>query len=251
MLTLTLPTLDHAGRYRAEGRCPLHAHQGFELLAIRRGRCTLDLEGQPPLAAGPGTVVLIPPHCAHVHHDHGEVETIYAVFRLPPRQLPARCRQVVVDVSDPLMGWLDQIVDFYRELHRPDPRAVGGLLLTLIARLDALDPPATVHSKPTALVRAESHLLARVAEPVAMDDLAQVSGVTTGHLRSLFREHHGCPPATWHRRQRLELAKRLLRDPRLSVAQVAQACGWESPTTFGVVFRREFNTTPGMWRIAG
>jgi AraC-like DNA-binding protein len=247
-LAMALPALDHAGRYLARGRCPWHAHRGFELLAVRRGRCTVELEGQPPLPAGPGSVVLIPPRCAHIHHDRTTVATAYAIFRLPPRLLPARVRRLTVAAGDPLLGWLDQVVDLHRAPGRGDPRAAGGLLLAILARLDLLDPPAPSAPRPRALALAEAHLERHLGGEVAMDALAAVAGVTPGHLRTLFREHHGCPPARWHRRQRIALAQRLLRDPRLAVAEVAAACGWRGGAPFGRAFRAETGRTPGGWR---
>jgi AraC-like DNA-binding protein len=249
MQTLTLPELDHAGRYRAsEPRCAWHAHRGFELLLVESGRCRVEIEGCPDAEAGPGSLFLVPPRRAHVHHNRGPVATAYAVFRLPPRLLPERLRQVRLAAGDPLPGRLGQVIDLHRGLERPDPRETGGLLLAILARLDHLDPPARPAQRPRALVLAERHLLASLAGPVAMAELAEVAGVSTGHLRALFRGHHGCPPARWHRQRRIELAQRLLRDSRLSAAEVAVACGWTDANLFGRIFRSACGMAPGRWR---
>lgn len=245
---IALPVLDHAGRYRACGRCPPHAHRGFELLCVRRGACTVEVEGAEPLPAAAGTVLLIPPRAAHVHRERAEVETAYAIFRLPPRLLPARLRRAQAGPDDPLHALMDLLIAVHRAPGEPDPRAAGGLLLALLARLDRLDPPAAVAARPRPLALAERHLLGRLGGEVGMDELAAAAGVTPGHLRTLFREHHGCPPARWHRRQRLELAKRLLGDPRLSLAEVAQAAGWADAAVFGRCFRAEVGQPPGRWR---
>lgn len=249
MQTQTLPELDHAGRYRSrEAACIWHAHRGFELLAVRAGRCLVEIEGHDPVEAQPGSLFLIPPRLAHLHRNHGEVATAYLVFRLPLRLLPARLRVLELAPADPLTDWLEQIIDLHGGLVRPDPREVGGLLLAILARIDRLDPPARPAGRSRALELAERHLLASLAGPVGMEELAQVSGVSTGHLRALFRSHHGCPPARWHRQRRIELAQRLLRDAYLSVAEVAAACGWSDANLFGRIFKAECGQSPGRWR---
>lgn len=246
MPTTAIPVLDHAGRYRAQGACPLHAHRGCELLAVRSGRCTVEIEGGPDQEAGPGCVLLLPPRCAHRHRDHGVVATAYAVFRLPPGAPPERLRRLQVAAGDPLLAWLDQVIDAHRAGGDPDPRLTGGLLLAILARLDRLDPPPA--AAPDPLAAAERHLEEHLADPLRIASLARLCGLSPGHLGALFRARHGCPPGAWQRRRRLALAERLLRDPRLSVAQVAAACGWRDANLFGRLFRAAHGQPPGRWR---
>jgi AraC-like DNA-binding protein len=249
MLTLTVPEVDHAGRYRSgEPACALHAHRGFELLAICSGRCRVEIEGQDPVEARAGALFLIPPHRSHIHFNHGQVATAYVVFRLPLRVLPPRVRSLEVGAADPLRIWLDQAIDLHRRLVGPGDRELGGLLLAILGRLDRLDPPSGAAGRPRPLALAERHLIANLGGPVGMGELAHASGVGARHLRSLFQDHHGCPPARWHRRRRIELAKRLLLDRYLSVSQIAAACGWPDANLFGRQFRAECGEAPGRWR---
>jgi two-component system response regulator YesN len=45
-------------------------------------------------------------------------------------------------------------------------------------------------------------------------------------------------------RQRLEMGKRLLLDPRLHVAEVADLCGFCNPAYFASVFKKHMHCTP-------
>jgi AraC-like DNA-binding protein len=249
--TVTLPQLVHAGRYRsADPSCSLHAHAAFELLAIRGGRCRVEIEGHAAIPAGPGDVFLIPPKRTHIHRNQGEVTTSYLVFSLPSRLLPPVMRHLTVAADDPMRGWIEQAIAIHLSLEKSDARAAGGLLLSILARLDRLAPPAALRVESAPLARAEKHLLAHLAGPVAMDDLCRASGVGARHLRDLFVDHHGCPPARWHRDRRLELAQRLLGDHYLTVKQVAAACGWDDANLFGRTFKARYGTSPGDWRSA-
>jgi AraC family transcriptional regulator len=248
MLTLTMPALDHAGRYSARGLCPLHSHRQHELLVVREGTCRLEIEDFEPMEAGPGSVHLLPPHHAHIHLDHCHVVTTYAIFQIPLRLLTTRLRHFQVALDDPLIGWLDQVTDLHCRSPQPDPRQTGGLLLAILSRIDSLDPEPRTASLPRSLAIAEHYLDEHLGGPVSMLELARAAGVSEGHLRSLFRDHRDCSPIRWHRRRRIELAQRLLSNPRLSIADVAKACGWEDANLFGRVFRAECGQSPGRWR---
>ena len=251
MQTVTMPELVHAGRYRsAEPACALHAHAAFELLAIRGGRCRVEIQGHEAVESAPGDLFLIPPKRAHVHRNHEEVATSYVVFRLPPRLLPPTLRRLTVAPDDPIRTWMEQVIAFHLSLERADAPASGGLLLAILARLDRLDPLAAKPKSSQPLALAERHLLAHLAGPVAMRDLTSICGVGARHLRDLFCSHHACPPARWHRDRRLELAQRLLDDHYLTVRQVAAACGWEDANLFGRTFKLRFGKSPGDWRAA-
>jgi AraC family transcriptional regulator len=50
------------------------------------------------------------------------------------------------------------------------------------------------------------------------------------------------------RRQRIEQAKTLLRDPNLDLTQIAIILGYANQSSFGVAFKRETGLTPMQWR---
>jgi AraC-like DNA-binding protein len=47
---------------------------------------------------------------------------------------------------------------------------------------------------------------------------------------------------------RMQLAAQSLRQGRLTIAQIAYDCGYESEATFTRAFKREFGTPPSAWR---
>lgn len=51
-------------------------------------------------------------------------------------------------------------------------------------------------------------------------------------------------------RWRMLKARELLLDTKLSIAQVADAVGYQSEFAFGKAFKRQFNITPGAIRLA-
>jgi AraC family transcriptional regulator len=60
----------------------------------------------------------------------------------------------------------------------------------------------------------------------------------------MFRTSFGLPPAAWIAQQRLERA----RTTRLSLAQVAEQCGYANASHFGHRFRESVGVAPAAYR---
>ena len=74
--------------------------------------------------------------------------------------------------------------------------------------------------------------------------LASRLGIGERHLRRLFHEHLGASPNDVASTRRVLLAAQLIRDTRLSMADVALAAGFGSIRRFNEVFRQLFARTP-------
>ncbi|WP_436795015.1 AlkA N-terminal domain-containing protein [Actinospongicola halichondriae] len=81
-----------------------------------------------------------------------------------------------------------------------------------------------------------------------VDDLARRLLVGGRHLRRLFAEHVGAAPDTVARSRRAHLAKRLLVETDLRVADVAFAAGFGSVRQCNDVVRETFHATPSAIR---
>ena len=86
------------------------------------------------------------------------------------------------------------------------------------------------------------------APSVAM--LAERLGVSDRHLRRIFAAEHGVTPVQYLQTRRLLLAKQLLTDTRLPVAQVALASGFRSLRRFNAAFAEGYRMNPARLRKA-
>lgn len=64
----------------------------------------------------------------------------------------------------------------------------------------------------------------------------------------LFRSCTGITPFEYMERRRFDDARRLLGDGSLTIAQVAEQCGYINPLYFSRVFRRRFSCPPSTFR---
>jgi AraC family transcriptional regulator len=85
---------------------------------------------------------------------------------------------------------------------------------------------------------------------VPLKKVARECGLSVGHFSHAFRRTLGVAPHKWLIEQRIVLSKEKLRDDGLSLADVAQECGFSDQSHLTRVFRQTVGVSPGAWRRA-
>ncbi len=83
-----------------------------------------------------------------------------------------------------------------------------------------------------------------VANDIDLSLVAEKIGVTDRHLRRIFSEEFGVSPVQYAQTHRLLLAKRLLTDTSLPVADVAFASGFSSVRRMNALFAERYGFSP-------
>jgi len=91
-------------------------------------------------------------------------------------------------------------------------------------------------------------LVADLAAPPSLDDLAASAGMSHVRLNRCFRKLYGTTVFGWLRDYRLDRACYCLDDPRCSVTDAAFRCGFSSSSHFATAFRRRFRCSPQEYR---
>jgi AraC family transcriptional regulator, activator of mtrCDE len=94
------------------------------------------------------------------------------------------------------------------------------------------------------IVRAFSDMVAQPEAPHSVQSLASKSGMSRSAFMSRFTEAFGEAPMTVLRRLRMQRAQTLLKTGRLTVAQVANAVGYSSRSSFCRAFRKAYGEDP-------
>jgi AraC-like DNA-binding protein len=98
--------------------------------------------------------------------------------------------------------------------------------------------------------RALSLMHADPARGWTVDDLARESGISRAALAKRFVELVGEPPMQYLTSWRMHLARSLLRESNIGIAQLALRVGYESEAAFSRAFRRSVGVPPATWRDA-
>ena len=108
--------------------------------------------------------------------------------------------------------------------------------------------PARHALAPLRLRRVLEAVEARLSQPLALGELAQVAGLSRFHFSRAFHVAMGEPPLAYVARRRIEVAKRLLRASDAPVAEVARRSGHASSSAFATAFRRGTGLSPSQFR---
>ncbi len=84
---------------------------------------------------------------------------------------------------------------------------------------------------------------------ISVEQLAAECGVTAGYFRSLFRKQFGVSPQQYITDLRMERAMELLQSNMLSVAEVAEQCGYNSQSYFCREFKKHTGLAPSRYHI--
>jgi PAS domain S-box-containing protein len=123
-------------------------------------------------------------------------------------------------------GTVIGLVGISRDVHRPDER----------------------HPEYARLARAVDTVRSRYGETVRLQSLARRVGLSVSRFERLVRQIFQLTPRQLLIKTRIEAASRLLVDQRLTIAQVAQACGYSDHSAFTRQFRATVGLTPGAFR---
>lgn len=94
------------------------------------------------------------------------------------------------------------------------------------------------------LRRARDHADRSYADPVVLDDLAAIAGLSKYHFLRLFKTTYGVTPAEYVSQRRIERAQDLLRATNLTVTEVCHAVGFSSLGSFSSRFRAVVGESP-------
>jgi AraC family transcriptional regulator len=98
--------------------------------------------------------------------------------------------------------------------------------------------------------RAKEILSANPDGRVPLKEVARACGLSVSYFSRAFRHSMGTAPHKWLLTHRVEVAKQKLRDNRLSLRDVALACGFADQSHLTQVFTRLVGVSPGAWRRA-
>jgi len=123
----------------------------------------------------------------------------------------------------------------------------------LVRRLaDLVDVAAPVPTAPlngVRLRRVLEFIAEHLSEPVRVDDLAAIAGMSRAHFSRAFKAATGASPYAYLAARRIDHAAEMLR-AGADVLSAAHAIGFSNPSQFAASFKRYKGLSPSAWRAA-
>jgi len=96
--------------------------------------------------------------------------------------------------------------------------------------------------------RVTDFMIANLAEPVGLADMAAAAGLSRMHFAAQFRVTTGLQPHEYLQRRRIERTQELLLNTDLPLVEIAFEAGFKTQSHFTTVFSRVVGQTPNTWR---
>jgi len=224
------------------------------LIQVEQGRAW-----QTPLT-GPGTVAFYPPgltvravqpvaaRFVQVLWDTDLYSTL-----LPELGAAASRFELLCSLGDPLLSQIatslaQEVEDGFAD--RILVESLGTALCIRLARhfIGHLPLPTSKGLSPERLRRVRDYVEAHLDDNLSLTVLADVACLSAYHFSRSFKEAAGVGPQRYVIQRRLERVKRLLRQTRQPLAQIAQETGFADQSHLAQMFRREVGVTPGRFR---
>ncbi len=134
-----------------------------------------------------------------------------------------------------------------------DLQITAALLHWLSFIMSELRPPlddsfASDRSVVDKILSAEAWANGRLRESVTVPEWARAIGLSPNYFRDIFKRETGLTPMDWLNQRRLQMARQYLSGTRKSVAEIAEACGFQDQFYFSRVFRKQFGQSPLQYR---
>jgi len=100
----------------------------------------------------------------------------------------------------------------------------------------------------TKLERVIAHIEDNLASKLSLPGIAEIAGMSVSHLKTLFRNSTGVPVYEYVLRRRVERAQFLLRNHKLSIAEIADATGFAHQSHLARHMHRILGYTPSAVR---
>ena len=203
-----------------------------------------------------GHLYLIPPHSRISYATQREITVEWLHFRLQSPMLDVRLGSLarihhfsmaVAARWTPVCGFIER---FMREPCAPDAFRIQAMLQEVIGLTLSGLPQQSARARLARerLVPALQFLDAQAIRHPSLSDIARTVNLSPEHFHRLFHAIFHTTPYQDAQARRMALAKSLLAEGLLAVAEVAERCGYDDPFYFSRVFRRHFGVSPGRVR---
>jgi AraC-like DNA-binding protein len=222
-----------------------HSHPRFQLVYAARGVMTVDTR-EATWVVPPQRAVWLPPTVEHRVTTKGVVQMRSLYVRADAAsRMPRSCE--VLEVTPLLRELILRATELPLEYDMRGPAGrVMRLLLDELAGLARL-PYHLPMPKTAPLAAICRRLLDAPDESVTLEQIARDGALSGRTLARHFRRHTGMSFAEWRRRARLLRALGWIAEGR-PILEVAMELGYESPSAFSAMFRRELGAPPSSFR---
>lgn len=239
--TSVKPTPD---RYRVLGQ--------FAAVAVEKGRGTVGVPDERPIALEAGDAFLIFPSEMEHHGPDRMWSTCWVVWNGPEAAVLHQLGYLAEEnsvirggASAVRLAW-DRLKPLISREDREALLARKTILLEMIRELNTLQRLIAISPAQAAVEGAVQELTRVTPTPISVVDLARRSKLSPAYFRRLFKAHTGTSPKAFQLAQRINRAKLLLSTGQ-TIRETSETLGFSDVFYFMRVFKKMTRNTPGQY----
>ena len=171
-----------------------------------------------------------------------------------------RVHQDILNVAGPILRLnaetIDRLADCTMRLiqggaERPGSASAIAYEAAMVLYDDVFGSHPVASRESRAMQHVLDHINAHLDQPLPVEELAEVSGMSRAHFSRVFAASEGMPPAEFVLQKRLLRAVKLLAKNTVPVKEISVLCGFPDPNYFAKAFRRVYGASPTEYRTSG
>ena len=250
-----------------------HWHPEFEILFVRNGGFTVNIEGTE-IEACDGDIFFISPDKLHSIYGKSNIQKTYNAFVFSPSLLSFSDKNDIqskiieplinhkiqfanrINKNDPHWQEFSSLIDKFSNLNSDQPHKIERmtstiLLLELFVKMYQLDmfTVSTSENYESDRIRSvTSYIEKNFTRQISLKELASVCHLSEKYFCSFFKQHTAKTPIEYINCLRINAACTKLSETKESVTSIALECGFDNIGYFIRQFTRQTGMSPTKWR---
>lgn len=228
-----------------------HFHRYVEIVYLTKGKCSLTVDGTlQTLSAGEFFIAF--PNQIHSYTDEDNQQSIVIIF--PPEFVPRykdkfnssvpRCNIGKADEK------LEQLFFFFRdEFKNASSELKAGYLHAIISKIFEKSGFLKTSEGKTHILRAViKYCENNYKSDISLESTAKALNISKYYLSHIFSDKINMSFNNYVNLLRVGEAVHLLKETTLSVSEISEKCGFNSPKTFNRAFKKATSLSPREYR---
>lgn len=148
--------------------------------------------------------------------------------------------------SNDISRYMHSIIDLARDktISYEEICAQASLLLhRILLQLSGSTAPQT----PSLPEQVKRYIDDHLDKPLSLDALCETFHYSKNHIIALFRDKYQMTPYVYYERQKMFMAREILANTSVTIAQLSERMAFETPQYFSKCFKKHFGVTPSQW----
>ena len=233
-----------------------HQHAEHEFFLPLQGEITVDY-GKEAVRAGPGRMLYVPPNLDHSFSSSSQGSGERVIWLIDQKIWKPHVQTKFLPSAFPINSLAKELV-FYLLIHREAPGAkyfISALIETLAESLQSTQLErsklASEHISGRVVderIKRSMEIIEEQFSSVSLAEVPRESGLSARNFNRLFLKETGLTPKDFLILRRIEKAKELLQNTRMTVTDISMEVGYNSLSKFIATFKKITGSLPSDYR---